>query len=578
MSENKLSRITAYKLKTDDLDNINFPGYELVKFDDFILSEKKLKYKLFFLKQFSQDADWFKVFSGIKLQINKIPQKMVSGYILVVQLNASFYALTGGVGHSHLKKNYEVEHRFGIDIAEKILSIPEIKGLVQKNTSGNITYLNRVFRGAYNPKGDVNNLKMVLSNVRGKISKDSDFYLSIGKSLNAGDALSVNGAKNLEEIMAFLAKIDDLFHAQGKKISIPQLEPIKKKHYPKLLGDLELQLIEHLCNYNRNNSTLFLDNDEIGYLPDRVVSYEVCFNRKTEQCDTYEEVFECVKTLLSEMESSNEKVRAINKIKLNLTFDDDTSEKRDLLYFICGDVLYENEVYFINNKYWYKASEEFIERVNEEINNIEYISSDELNLLEWDTSKYSGRMAEYNYNLAHKSTYVCLDHKLVKIPSERGGIEFCDLMSKSSNGVHLLHVKKAHGAALRALFAQGFVSAKFYDEDDEFKKKVLASDLKREGEDLTAQEKNLLNSIKSVNKRNIKIIYSIFDDSPSHIVSTKSNDALENLNGTLTAFAKVDLLDRVNTIRAMGYNVALTRIKPYPIKEQKGITHEKSII
>jgi hypothetical protein len=43
----------------------------------------------------------------------------------------------------------------------------------------------------------------------------------------------------------------------------------------------------------------------------------------------------------------------------------------------------------------------------------------------------------------------------------------------------------------------------------------------------------------------------------------------EVLKGALTTFTKVDLLDRATNIRAMGYDVALCRIKPYPTGGKK---------
>ena len=160
---------------------------------------------------------------------------------------------------------------------------------------------------------------------------------------------------------------------------------------------------------------------------------------------------------------------------------------------------------------------------------------------------------------------MCLDHKTVKIKEERSRIEFCDLFKYADRGqVTLVHVKKDCGAALRALFAQGFVSAKLYDESDEFKKCIYSANLKKEKPDLTNAEKQQLAELSNLMKRNIKIIFAIFDNKPTHKILATAKTTSEKLNGTLTLFAKVDFLERVNSIRSMGYsNVAVTRIKEY---------------
>jgi hypothetical protein len=59
------------------------------------------------------------------------------------------------------------------------------------------------------------------------------------------------------------------------------------------------------------------------------------------------------------------------------------------------------------------------------------------------------------------------------------------------------------------------------------------------------------------------IIFAVFDEKPSHTVAPSASLTSEVLKGALTTFAKVDLLDRVTNMRAMGYEVAVCRIKPY---------------
>src|SRR5439155_25170185 len=120
--------------------------------------------------------------------------------------------------------------------------------------------------------GDINNLKRVLTHVRGTLRKQNPLQATIGRSIQASDALSVNGRKKFQDIITFLVEIDKLFSQGPVKITITQLEHIDKKESPALLSGLESQLIKILMQDNAGQ-TLFLDNEDVGYLPDRVIRY-----------------------------------------------------------------------------------------------------------------------------------------------------------------------------------------------------------------------------------------------------------------------------------------------------------------
>lgn len=567
MSDSSINKLTVYKVSVQEFDSLEFDGYDEVKSEEIKKSDIEYNYKLFFLKQqFPVTVDWYKFFNGLDLQIaeNKIPKKISSGFIWIVGISDSFYAITGGTGHFALKKNEKItiEPRFGVDIAQKILSIPELSGLVQKDTSGVVNYLHRMFRGRYNPSGDINNLKRVLTHVKGKLSKENKFYEEIGKSIQASDSLVVNGKKDFDSTIQFLKKIEKLSHLQTKLIEIPQLQCISKKHDSALLNALNLALAEKIKTDTFEDRSLFLDNEEIGYLPDRITKYELLHSREKNECDTYEDVFLNAQTILKECENLVETFRTI---RVKLYFDDENTDVEYLFNLICGDIEYKNEVYFINNKLWYRANAEFIEKLNQEIDNVEYIEPESLSLVPWNTEEHideKGKSSEYKYNQAN-TNFICLDHKTVKVKEERGGIEFCDLLKHENDSLlSLIHVKRDCGAALRALFAQGFVSAKLFDENTEFKNNVFAANLKNEAPLLTAEEKAELAKIHNLQKRNIRIVFAIFDNTKSHAIPATASRTSEKVNGTLTLFAKVDFLERVNSIRSMGYaNVAVTRIK-----------------
>jgi len=561
-----IKKITVYKIKDDStFEGLAFSGYTLVSEDTRNIGDTSFEYKLFFLNRFSKTPDWFDVFSDLDIANDNIPTSQTAGFILVVKLSgdngeSTVYAFSGGIGHIRLRESLAIEPRFGVILAEKILSLPELKGLTQKDTSGVVNFMDRVFRTTYNPEGDVNNLRRILTNVRGKLSEGNRFYNDIGKSILAGNALSVTGAKTFGELLSFLVKVDDLWRNGQQNIRIPQLRCIVRRYEPDLIGNLENKLVEDICSMPNEDNTLFLDNEEMGYLPDRITKYELSYSREKVECETYSEVFVQAGRILN---SQDDKIETFHRLHLEVIFDDGTSQKKELFYYICGDVILGNEYYFINNKLWYKANDEYMSKLSSEIDNVVFINPDVLGLSQWDNTQHSGLNGEFRFNQSNAS-FLCLDHKLVSIDNQRGGVEFCDLLKDDNGIVRLIHVKNDCGAALRNLFAQGFVSSQLYAEDAQFQEKVHTADLRREGNELTDSERELLASLSSRYKNQFEIIYAIYDDTTSHKVPANPQKTSEWLNGTLTTFAKVDLLNRVSSMRAMGFNVAITRIRPFP--------------
>jgi len=568
MADESIKKLTVYKLAPVLLKLTNIPGYKLVADGKWNYKRNDYAYRLFFHKEGPHPPSWLAVFNSLHLALNKRdkPQTMSSGFILLLEVDSVLFGITGGTGHIHLRNSLTIENRFGIDLAERILGLPELRGLTQRDTSGVVNSLDRAFRGVYNPEGDINNLKRVLTHVRGTLQKTNPLQATIGRSIQASDALTVNGRKTFEDIIRFLIEVNKLI-ARGKtQLRIPQLQRIDKKTHATLLDHLEIQLTRTLLKYKPDDThSLFLDNEDIGYLPDRVVKYDLLFKRKKYECETFVDVFQTVRTLLSAMTSIEDRHQALRRMNLKITFDDETTQSQSLLDFICGDLTYKGDVYFINNKKWYRANQDFIRIMTRELDNIECINPDKIGLSEWDKSRFD---EEEDFNLGQRD-FVVMDRQCALVPNEKGPIEFCDLLKVSTDRVLLVHVKHDTGAALRALFAQGFVSARLYAESDSFRSKVHEGDLKMTHGGFTAKELSILKGLEKRHRREMRVVFAIFDDKPTHTVPPAAVNSSAILKGALTTFATVDLLDRATNIRALGYDVALCRIKPYPTVKRK---------
>ncbi len=560
------SRITVYRLaKKQDLVSASVPDYEMVASDT--EATTGFEYTLWFSQFGAYTPNWYAAFKGVT---KKTPKAKQSGFVLLVNTSGATYACTGGLGYHALLDGFDIEPRFGITLAKKIIGIANLKGLVQKDASGIVNSLDRVFRGIYNPQGDIDNLHRVLTNLRASFQKDNPKYAAIGASIRAGDSLAANGAKDFSGILTFVKEVDQLWRSKKKGLAFPELEHINPKHSAGLIDRLNKALVDEIAKFQEDGAEtdspdLFLDNISVGYLPDRVVEYSVSYKRDTSRWPTYQDVFAKMAEVIAEAEpTSVSRFDVVKSFKLRLTFDDDsTSRPKPLLQYICGDVVLDNEAYFISNGLWYKANEDFIKKINAELDEVLYQPPGEFGLRAWAANE-----DEDSYNNKHAGKgLVVLDRHLVRVKQERGPVEFCDLLdSTDTKNIYMIHVKKASGAELRALFAQGYVSAQLYSESDEFRDNVHAAKIDR-GSSLSKKDKRALAALKDKPRRSFSVVYAIFDDSSAHAPKKASAARVGDvLTGTLTLFAKIDLLFRVQGIRALGYNVALTRIKPYPRK------------
>ncbi len=564
MPKNKdtTGRMTVYRLKSKlALGSATVEGYDKVA--DGTGPNSQFKYTLWFGDFGTRTPDWFPPFKPIASKTPKVKQ---AGFVLLVNTAHATYACTGGLGYHKLMECFHVEPRFGIVVAKKVLAVHNLKGLVQKDASGVVNNLDRAFRGAYNPQGDIDNLHRVLTSLRATFDKKSDEYATIGSSIRAGDSLVVNKARDFGGIFAFIKSVDALWNKNAPGLAIPELEHINPKHDKALIGRLDQELALAIRAITQPNNAarpdLFLDNVGMGYLPDRVVEYTVCYDRQRTTCSSYEEVFGVLANILNDSDEAEATLHTqLEAVKIKLKFDDDYENAyKPVLQYICGDIVLDNEAYFINNGLWFKANADFIAKINAELDELLYVSPKTLSLQAWSDGE-----DEDAFNTKHSGNgLILLDKHFVRVPQEKGPIEFCDLLSDNNGNVRLIHVKHAHGAELRALFAQGYVSAQLYSESDAFRKKVHASKIDMQNT-LTAPQKTVLASLAGRPKREFQVVYAIFDDEGNHPADTTAPATVTKMFGsTLTLFAKIDLLGRVQAIRSSGYNVALTRIRPYP--------------
>lgn len=558
------NQITLYKIKEEViLDSAHFDDYVLVLYNND--AKLELSYKLFIKKTSMNTAKWFAVFKNQNLNLSKLknkpPQTMNTGFIFLVNHNSSVYAYTGGMGFHALQKGYEIEARFGIEIAKKILSQDHLRGLVQKDSGGFLNSLDRVFKSGYHPMSDIDNMHRVLTTLRAsKTKKESaikDEDYEIGLSVKAGDSLNVSGQKNFNELLEFTKRADEIWNRPAcDKLQIPELEYIDKKVEKSLISSLELALAQKLTN-DPDTESLYLDDMDIGLLSDRIIEYQLWQKSNNYKFISVTDVFKKASELMKNKEA------CLDDLSISFVTKDGTLEPphKKMMHYVCGDVEFEGKEYFVISNRWYRANEDYARKVDEFLDGIRCFSLDELKLHKWSRCTNED---EYIYKKKRDKAYTILHKHLIHPTSGYEKIELCDLMFESGENCYWIHVKHASGAALRDLLSQGYVSAQLYQSDPEFKNKVINAIMDGTKQHaLSKYDMDRLKSLQDKTLNNIYVIYAIYDH--NHIMETNEEvggvKTSKLLKGTLSLYAKVDLLRRNQDIRALGYNVGIVRIE-----------------
>lgn len=198
---------------------------------------------------------------------------------------------------------------------------------------------------------------------------------------------------------------------------------------------------------------------------------------------------------------------------------------------IYSEITKDDKTYLLNNGKWYQIDADFAERVNSEYETLRNSSSS----LELPNCTLE-RENEYNQRVAIEQDMLCLDSDNVVYGGGYSKIEFCDLLTKYKQ---IIHVKKYGGSSvLSHLFSQGVVSGEVFLGPQEFREKL--------NEKLGADYK-LTDTVAKPNPSEYEVVFGII---------SKSEKELE-----LPFFSKVSLRNAKNRLEAFGYKVSLTKIQ-----------------
>lgn len=194
-----------------------------------------------------------------------------------------------------------------------------------------------------------------------------------------------------------------------------------------------------------------------------------------------------------------------------------------------AEISFDGSQYILRNGVWYKVNNDFVSAVDEYL--------EELEEYDFQFPVYShDREEEYNDHVYKSQTGFCLmDKKNIKIGGPYDKLEHCDLIRNGRDFVHVKVYKSS--STLSHLFSQGFVAAEAFVKDGWYRERLNPK--------LPASIK-LADAKARPDPQNYSIVYAI---------ATKKKIPEE-----LPFFSKVTLKNALRTLKALNYNVALSKI------------------
>lgn len=325
---------------------------------------------------------------------------------------------------------------------------------------------------------------------------------------------------------------------------IDYIQPVK--HDKTILSDLYSQLHDAFHRKDESIGIFYPD-----FLQDEPDTYKLSYENKTKSdlikeidelniVDVYD-YFIMIKQYCEENKLNAEFDSLLSRIKL-CPFDEDNNpidKRRRIADYLNYECTYQNTRYVYSSGKWYSIDSNYYESIQRQINNVPDIT-EQVRLPDYEKKGEKYGEGDYNSDIASACDMVLFDQKNYSVPDQPfQRIEVCDLYTKDND---FICVKKmSSSAALSHLFAQMSVSAELLQRDINYRRFTQGKIKADKG-----WNTNFDNGVKDV-----RYILAIITDKP---------DALHN---AMFMMSKINLINHVQRVQALGCKVALCKIRKY---------------
>ncbi|GAA2053405.1 DUF6119 family protein [Williamsia deligens] len=453
--------------------------------------------------------------------------------LLLLRTSGRMFALTFGYGRSLLDLS-KIEYQFGLRVALNRIDPRQIRGLDTKTFEDLVVSTStQASKSAELPTFGVDIATDILRAVTGE-PRDRDFATRI-----AGSDSLIMGVK--EPVSKLPEICDDLliaFGADDYKTDFGWIDQLSQVRDPGVVSTLDQLLVDELRSGAAASSHLALpesiewadvDGFTLGGTRDHIYD-ELDLDEYLERLGA-----DCAVISLSVLKSRHVSVR----FGRSGNFD-----KRSSIYrCLVSEQRIEDKLHVLIEGRWFAISSTLVQEVDA------FAESLPGARLTFPPARSGEIESAYNARVASvfPDEIINLDARIRRPGGASSGIEFCDLLSKNGD---LIHIKrKSRSSTLSHLFAQGGVSALTFVNDGVFRARVRELIEKQLPDAQRASWTDLIPAgDESVDRSHYCITYAVVANSEK-----PGRD-------WLPFFSKLNLMQQGRQLRMLGFGIAIARI------------------
>jgi uncharacterized protein (TIGR04141 family) len=428
------------------------------------------------------------------------------------------FAISFGMGR-HLFNDDVIEERFGLKVTLNTVLANSIRSIEKANIGAN----SKISKEQMSKNTDTREFGIDIEQdlIRAVTGKAKP--VGLGKTVSGADALSVSVEVNVNNLEPFLKRCYERYISNDYKKDFDWIDQIQEIKNPVTVDTLDNILTDR---FNKQDfEKLWMTVPDLMDWSDLAGFKYIPYVKELSDDLEIEDFCAAIGT-----------IESINDLRHKPVFAKSASTDNEIGHWnaykcLYGEVSFKDKEYVINNGKWFEINKDFVTEVNKTYDEMK------LSTLALPDYNHDGE-GEYNEFVAkNDSKFLLMDKKTVMFGGAHNKIEFCDLLSKNKEIVHVKH----YGASsvLSHLFQQGLNSGEYFTADSNFRSK-LNTKLKRGWKLKFPSSK--------INASDYEIVFAI--------ISRKNNP-----RPSIPFFSKVSIKNVKRRLEGFNYKVSLVRIK-----------------
>ncbi|WP_215397301.1 TIGR04141 family sporadically distributed protein [Rheinheimera oceanensis] len=438
------------------------------------------------------------------------------GAVFIVRISGATFILSFGTGF-HLLKQESIERDFGLKVTLNSVDPDKLRSLDKASYDHNP--LNS--RTQSTRDVDIFNLHLDSEMEMLYAVTGTSLVKEFGSHVTGRDALTIAVEINLSHIPAILSKSIKQYRSNlPDKFS--WVENINRVRDYDEIEILDLELDKYLSSNNVSNFWLgepeIVDwEGQIGYSFDM---YQKTLRHVVLSFDDYITYLGGVTPTVELMKS--------NVVHVN---NNEYQSVKNWPVYRClyAEIKFGKDQYILRNGVWYKINCDFVSAVDDYLSDLETYQFSFPIYAHDDEGDYNKQVVKT------KSGFCLMDKKNIQIGGPYDKLEHCDLIKDGNEFVHVKLYRSS--STLSHLFSQGFVAAEAFIKDSEYREKLNPK--------LPASIK-LVDPKERPDPSKYRVVYAI--------ATTK------DIPAELPFFSKVTLKNSLKTLKALNYNISISKI------------------